>query len=121
MRRNNSAVAEQIIGELICYLPLFTYAVLIGILKHVALATAVFFICKWGFDKRNGAYLHIDTKYCVLISYATFFLIGFVTAGIEASLPFIGKQPLIPITLSLIATYAWAGAGDIQQRLKKVP
>lgn len=51
---------------------------------------------------------------CALLSYGTFIAIGLLTLGLGAVTPYMTNQPMIPVLLSVAATWIYAAAGDAQ-------
>ncbi len=108
-------LVAQGLGELILYVPLIFLAQWMGILEHVASSMFVFFACKWTY--RTTTPLHLENgKHCALASYGIFLCIGVITEGLRAILGW-GTQIMLPVILTIGATYIWATLGVVQSQL----
>jgi len=110
--KGRNDLADQIVGELVLYVPLVAAAAFSGIAKHVLLAMATFCACKWFYQAKQM--FHVKTGICVCISYGLFLVIGFCTLGISKSSLFMRNQPMLPILFSIGATWFFSHAGEWQ-------
>lgn|GEM_PF-5074656 len=108
------------IGECILYIPLVAIAGVTGLAAPVALAMVTFFICKWVYEVKG--YFHLEKNgACAALSYGVFLGIGLIDAGLGTVSPLMGNQPMVAVLLAVVASWAYALAGDAQFEMTKTP
>jgi len=115
-------VVEQLIGEGVLFSPIILVGFLLSIMAPMLMSILVFTICKFAYTKPFETWFHIDTKYCVVLTYGMFVNISLIYLGLGICVPILfNNQPMIVIILSLGSTCIWAYAGDMQyeDRLQK--
>lgn len=103
---------ESLVGELVMLIPLILFSIAMGQVYSIVMALITFMIAKWQYDKPLSSHFHIQEEDCIKLTYTVFILIGLVYAGVQYVFP-LGRQPIIPILISLFATFVWAVLGDL--------
>lgn len=115
--REKRVCIEQIIGEIVLYIPLILIAIYLELLIPCVISMLCLFIFKHFFYYG----LHLDKWYhCVTLSYSTFIVLSLLYYAISVKIPFMQNQPLLLVVASVGLAYLNCYAGIWQLRLAQV-